>query len=67
MNHEERIRPGIKLNLKIQWLGQIYVIIVIHVYNKNITKSNTEVAGADKSNNANNANKSHFLKLHSIY
>ena len=43
------------------------MIIVIHVYNKNITKSNTEVAGADKSNNANNANKSHFLKLHSIY
>ena len=32
INHEERITSVIKLNLKLQWYGQIYVIIVMHTF-----------------------------------
>ena len=31
-NHEEHIMPIVILNLKLQWSGQIYVIIVMHTY-----------------------------------
>ena len=32
MNHMERITLIVKLNLKLQCEGQVYVIIVIHTY-----------------------------------
>ena len=32
MNHEESITSVIKLNLKLQWKGKIYVIIMMHIY-----------------------------------
>ena len=30
MNHKEHIMKVIKLNLKLEWLDQIYVVIVMH-------------------------------------
>ena len=32
MNHGEFITPVIKLNLKLQWWGQVYVIVVMNTY-----------------------------------
>ena len=37
INHESRetVMLIVTLNLKLQWSGQIYVIIVMHIYNLN--------------------------------
>ena len=32
MNHEERITKIIKLDLKLQYEGKVYVIIAMHIY-----------------------------------
>ena len=55
MNHEERIAKIIKLDLKLQCQGQVYVIITIHIclLKGTITVADTSVVAAT----GNSANK----------
>ena len=51
MNHEERITKIIKLDLKLQCHGQVYVIIAMHInlLKKTITVTNTAARGQPNS------------------